>query len=190
MFDARKNQTIWGAFFRFLEVVYHATVYNVRKTDKNAIVGLLKSCLQAAIMLVIFYVMLSLLGGKAMAVRGDYFLFLLSGILLFMTHIKSIKAIAGAEGPNSPMMQHAPMNSLVAIFGAALSTLYQQVLSTFVVLTIYHLVMAPVQIEEPVKAFGMFLLAWYSGVGVGWCFLALRPYAPGFINIIMPKKIR
>jgi len=32
-----------------------------------------------------------------------------------MTHIGAISAVATAEGPASPMMQHAPMNTVIAV---------------------------------------------------------------------------
>ncbi len=37
-----------------------------------------------------------------------------------MTHIGAISAVATAEGPASPMMQHAPMNTVIAVAWAAL----------------------------------------------------------------------
>ena len=36
----------------------------------------------------------------------------------------------------------------------------------------------------------MVLLAWYSGVGVGYVFLALRPWMPGVINMLKMVYIR
>jgi ABC-type polysaccharide/polyol phosphate export permease len=66
--------------------------------------------------------------------RGDFLLYVMSGVFLFMTHVKAVGAVAGAEGPTSPMMKHAPMNTIVSIAAAALSALYIQVLSAGVVL--------------------------------------------------------
>ena len=62
MFNAHQNRSFTGAAFRFIEVVYHSTVRSIRKSDGNAVIGLLKSIMQSLIMVVIFYVMLNLLG--------------------------------------------------------------------------------------------------------------------------------
>ena len=73
------------------------------------------------------------------------------------------------------MMQHAPMNTIIAIYAAALSSLYLQLLSLFCVLFIYHVVFVPVVIDDPIGAMGMLLAAWFSGVAIGTVFLALKP---------------
>ena len=127
--------------------------------------------------------MFSILGLRAMAVRGDFLLFMMSGIFLFMTHTKALSAVVGAEGPTSPMMQHAPMNTVVAITSAALASLYIQVLSVAVMLTLYYTIWTPFVIERPVGTAAMFLLAWFSGIAVGLVFLAIKPWFPGMIGI-------
>ena len=128
MFQTRTSTSLTGAAYRFSEVVYRATVRAIRNTDGNAILGLLKSLVQSVLMVLIFYIMLSLLGGRAMAVRGDSFIYLLSGVFIFMTHITTS--------------------------------------------------------DQPIPALGMVLLGWYSSIGVGYEFLALRPWMPGLIDII------
>ena len=179
MFATRKQTTLAAATFRFLELVYFGVVRSHRQTDGNAIIGLVKSMAQTVAMVMVFYVMLSLMGMRGMAVRGDYFLFLMSGVFLFMTHIKVITSIAMSEGPTSPMMQHAPMNTLVAILSAAIGSLYIQFLAVIVMLFIYHAAWQPILIDDVARAAQMVLLAWYTGIGVGLIVLALRPWLPG-----------
>ena len=53
-------------------------------------------------------------------------LHIISGIAMFMTHNTAVQAVAGAEGPTSGMMQHAPINTMIAVCSAALQSLYQQ----------------------------------------------------------------
>lgn len=190
MFNAHQSTSFRSAFFRFLEVVYHSTVRSIRKSDGNAVLGLLKSVMQSLIMVVIFFIMLSLLGGRGMAVRGDYFIYLLSGVFIFMTHVKTIGAVAGADGPSAPMMLHTPMNSLVSILSSALSTLYTQLIGLFAILSVYHIAVNPIEIEHPIQSLGMVLLGWYSGIGVGYIFLALRPWIPGLVNSIKLIYVR
>lgn len=183
MFQARRKKNGVLAAFDILELIYHATVRNLRKTDRSPIVGLFKSIVQALVLLGVFFLMFAILGLRSSAVRGDFLLYLLSGIFLFLTHTKAVGAVAGAEGPTSAMMLHAPMNTMIAISAAALSALYTQILAMLVVLTLYYALVTPFQIHDPVGAFAMFLLSWLSGVAVGMVFLALRPWFPGFVSI-------
>jgi len=183
MFQNRTSQSSLFSGVRLLELIYHATVRSVRQTHGNAFIGLLTNMMQTVIFVMAFYVMFSLLGLRASAVRGDFLLYIMSGIFLFLTHTKALGAVVGSEGPASPMMQHAPMNTLVAISAAALGALYIQILSLAVVLFVYHVAFTPVVIDDPVGAFGMLLLAWFTGVAIGMVFLALKPWLPGFVGI-------
>lgn len=166
-----------------LGLIYHSIVRDIRKGHRNALVGLLMSILQTIIFVAVFYFMFSVLGLKGTAIRGDFVLYLMSGILLFLTHNKAMSAVLGADGPASAMMKHAPMNTIVAIVSSALSALYIQVLSMFTVLYLYHIIMGPITIFNPIGAMGMILSAWFSGVAVGIVFLAIKPWAPGFVTI-------
>jgi ABC-type polysaccharide/polyol phosphate export permease len=182
MFVAKREKSTASAAFTFLEVVYFGVVRSLRRNDGNAIIGLAKSVAQTIVMVMVFYVMLSLMGMRGMAVRGDYFLYLPSGVFLFMTHVKASGAIFMSEGPTSPMMQHAPMNTLVAILSAALASLYTQFLAGFVLLFGYHAAWAPVVIDDPVGMVLMVLLAWYTGIGTGLILLAIKPWYPGLAS--------
>lgn len=183
LFEERAKKSTLRSAFSILELIYHATVRNVRQSHGNAIIGLATSIVQTAILVIVFYVMFTVLGLRGMAIRGDFLLYIMSGIFLFLTHNKAVGSVTGAEGPASPMMQHAPMNTAIAITSSALSSLYIQVLALGVILFIYHVAVTPLVIEEPAAAFGMVLLAWFSGIAVGMVFLAIKPWAPGFIGI-------
>ena len=179
MFVQERPSTILGSAAAMAELIYHATVRNIRKSHGNALIGLLMNMLQTIMLVLVFYLMFSILGLRGTAIRGDFLLYIMSGIFLFMTHIKAMGAVVGSEGPASPMMQHLPMNTAVSIASAALGALYNQIIGMLVILYIYHVAISPIEIHDPVGAFLMFLLAWISGVGVGLVFLALKPWAPG-----------
>lgn len=183
MFQQQTKTNGLGTSSRLLELIYHATVRNVRQSHGNAIIGLIMNLMQTVIFLMAFYVMFSVLGLRGSAVRGDFLLYIMSGIFLFLTHTKTLGAVVSSEGPASPMMKHAPMNTLIAICAAALGALYIQVLSLVVVLFVYHVAFSPVTIYQPVGAFGMVLVAWFSGIAIGMVFLALKPWLPGFVGI-------
>ena len=183
MFQQSQNRRGRNSAMVMGELVYHSIVRSVRKSHRNAMVSLLSNMLQVAIFVLAFYVMFSVLGLRGNALRGDFLLYIMSGIFLYLTHSKTLGAVVGSEGPASPMMKHAPMNTIVAILSAALGTLYIQVLSLFVVLFIYYVAVTPFEMDQPIAAFGMLLLAWFSGVSVGLVLLAIKPWFPGFVGI-------
>ncbi|MBY6049497.1 ABC transporter permease [Vannielia litorea] len=184
MFEKQTPRTPYGSALAMLELIYHATVREVRKGSGNAVWGLVMNMLQTVILVGIFYFMFTILGMKKNAVRGDFVLYIMSGIFMFMTHIKAMGAVVGSEGPASAMMKHAPMNTLVAICSAALASLYTQLLSASMVLFIYHVAINPIEFYDPMGTFAMFLLAWFSGVAVGMLFLSINPWAPDAVSII------
>lgn len=184
MFKARRSNSTIGSTFSLLELIYHATVRSLRKSHGHAVLGLLQNILQTVMLALMFYVMFGVLGMRGNSVRGDYLLFLMSGIFLFMTHNKTMGAVFGAEGSTSAMMKHAPMTTAVAITSAALAALYIQVLSLVVVLYIYHAAFKPIEVYDWVGAFGMLLLSWFVGLSIGLVFRAVKPWAPGPVGII------
>lgn len=184
MFAIQKRKSTLSGAFELLELIFHATVRNVRKSHGNAMIGLLINIFQTVMMVSVFYIMFDLLGLRRIAIRGDFLLYVMSGVFLYMTHTKTVGAVAGAEGPTSPMMKHAPMNTIVSITSSALSALYLQVLSAALVLYFYHAAVKPLHIFDPVGTLGMLLLAWFSGIGVGMLFLAARPWAPDVVGLL------
>lgn len=165
------------------ELIYHSIVRSVRKQHNNAFVAIVMNMMQAVMFVMAFYIMFTILGLKGAAIRGDFLLYIMSGIFLYLTHTKAVGAVAGSEGPASPMMQHAPMTTIVAIASAALGALYVQVLSLFVILYAYHVAFVPLTIEQPIAAFAMLLIAWFTGCALGMLLLALKPWFPTFVSI-------
>ena len=184
MFQTRStNRNFLASAFTLFELVYHGVVRSVRKSHGNALMSILTNMMQAIIFVLAFYLMFDLLGLRRTAIRGDFLLYIMSGVFLYMTHAKTLGAVAGAEGPSSPMMQHAPMNTIVAILSAAFGALYIQVLSLFAILFVYYTIV-PFEIEQPVAAFGMLLVAWFTGLALGMVFLALKPWNPGAVGVL------
>ncbi|KGB83702.1 MAG: ABC transporter permease [Confluentimicrobium sp.] len=183
MFESRKPRSGVRGAASLLTLIYHSTVRNIRRSHGNALIGLIMNIMQTVMFVTVFYIMFSVLGMKGNAIRGDFLLYIMSGIFLFMTHNKAMGAVVGSEGPTSPMMKHAPMNTIVAISAAALSALYVQILSMTVVLFVYHVAFTPIEIENPAAAMGMVLLSWFSGAAIGMIFLAVKPWFPTFTGI-------
>jgi ABC-type polysaccharide/polyol phosphate export permease len=185
MFRHKPYQKTWAnTAFETLELVFHETIRNLRKSHGNAVFGLVMSIIQSLIMLLVMYFMFSILGLRRVAVRGDFMLYVMSGVFMFMTHVKAIGAVSGADGPTSAMMMHAPMNPIISILGAALAALYRQTLAAAVILFFYHALFNPITIDDPVGMLGMHLLSWFTGVGIGMIFLSAKPWQPELVGIL------
>ncbi len=180
------RRTIFGQF----ELIYHVAIRNVRKTHGNALIGLLMNMMQTVMMIVAFYVMYNVLGLTSQRVRGDFILYIMSGIFLYMTHIRAIGAVMNAEGATSAMMKHAPLTPVITIAAAALGSLYLQLLSMAAVLAIYSVTFHPVTIYQPVPALGMVLVAWFAGVAIGLVFRAAKPWQPDLVSILSTVFMR
>lgn len=190
MFRAPDTRTHTRTIFAMAEVTYHSIVRSLRSGHRNAVVGLVLTTLQSLVMVGVFLLMFTLLGVRTAPIRGDFLLFIMSGIFLYMTHIKTVAAVAGGGNPLGAMMLHAPMNTLISITSAAVSTLYQQIFAITVILSFYHIVVTPISIHDPIGALGMILLAWFFGIAVGMVFLALNPWIPDFAGLVRTLYIR
>ncbi|AVW92483.1 ABC transporter permease [Celeribacter baekdonensis] len=190
MFHYAKSQSGFSAALTILRLIFVNTVRHVRKSHGNPLLGLISNMTQALILVFVFTFMYSILGIRGVAIRGDFILFIMSGIFLFLTHNKAIGAVAGAENATSPMMQHAPMNTAISIASAALSTLYIQVLSVAAILIVYSLGWGGVHFQDAAGAFGMLLMAWASGSAIGTVVLAAKPWAPRMVGIVQTVYTR
>ena len=180
-----RSQDGWIASgFTVLELIYHSAVRSVRNQNGNAIMGLLMNIAQTVLLVGIFYGMYYFVGFQPQGIRGDFLLYLMTGVFLFMCHVKVMGAVVAAEGPTSAMMKHAPMNTIVAIGAAALGELYVQLLSVTVVLFLYHAAWQPLVIFDLLGCILMLLVAWASGVAVGTVFLAIKPWAPKTVGLM------
>lgn len=184
MFRVEQSQSGPARTFWLLELIYHATIRNIRKSHGSAIMGLVMHLIQSIMMMLIFLFVYDLMGARSTAIRGDFMLYIMSGIFMFMTHTKAIGAVSGADGPTSAMMKHAPMNPIISIAAAALGVLYLQILAALIILFFYDAIFSPISIDQPVETFGMFLLSWISGVGIGMILLSARPWSPGIIGLL------
>ncbi len=166
-----------------MALIYHETVRRVRQTDGNALAALGKALIQNMILVVSFYLMFDVLGLRGNSIRGNFILYIMSGIFMYMTHIKAMGAVAGAGNATSGMMLHAPMNTFIAIVSAALSALYLQMMAVVVILFATHVLIEPIYIYQPVYGLGLFLLAWGTGCSVGLVLFALKPWFPTLVGI-------
>ena len=165
------------------EVTYHAIVRSIRAMHSNAFMAIGLNMLQMLVFVLAFYVMFWVLGMRSPQIRGDFLIYIMTGIFMYMTNIKSMGAVMGSAGPTSPMMKHAPMNTAIAIASSALSTLYVQLLSMILILYIYHAAFNPIEIYDPIGCLAMLMLAWFTGCALGLVLLALKPWFPVFTQV-------
>ncbi|SMR82488.1 ABC-type polysaccharide/polyol phosphate export permease [Aliiroseovarius halocynthiae] len=183
MFEAKKKQTQLSVTLSMFAVIFHMTAHSIRSKHTNAFAAIAINMIQVVMMVAVFFVMFELLGLRGAALRGDFLLYIMSGIFIFITNVKAMGSVAGSSGPSHPMMQHAPMNTFVAMVSAALGSLYIQVLCIMLILIIYHTAFTPIEIYRPIQAFMMILLAWFNGAAIGLVFLALKPWFPQLTGI-------
>ena len=126
------------SLFSMLEVTYHASVQKVRSSHRNAVWAIMTSILQAGMFVGGFYLMFYFIGAREAKLRGDFMMYLLSGIYLYLCHIRAVAAVSAAEGGTSSLMQHGPMNPIVAIASSLISALYVQTISLLVILFALH----------------------------------------------------
>ena len=181
MFEAFKPRSKAAGALQIAELIFHNAARSVRQGHNNAIMAIVMNMAQTVIFTLAFFFMFSLLGMRSAPIRGDYMIFIMSGVFLYMSHIKTMSAVRTAGAALGPMLLHAPMNTAVTILSAMLSTLYIQTITLLTILFIYDTVFAPgvlMTIHQPVKAYGMLLVAWGSGAAIGLVFLAAAPWAP------------
>ncbi|MEO1139735.1 MAG: ABC transporter permease [Pseudomonadota bacterium] len=184
MFQNTRKNSLVGSVITIAELIYHTTVRSVRSSHNNAFMALFTNIMTAIVFVLAFYFMFSILGLKGAKLRGDFMLYMMSGVFLYLTHIKALGAVAGADGPSSAMMQHGPMNTAISIISAALGALYIQILSALIILFIYHTAFVRIEIDDPVGAFGMLLIAWFTGCAVGLLVMAAKPWFPTAVSLI------
>ena len=169
--------------FEFLSLVYHSVVRDVRKTNGNAVQALLMEIAQSALVVAFFYVLITFMGLRGVAVRGSFVLYVLTGVFLYITHNKGISSVS-AGSANSPMLKHAPVSTLMMITAGAISALYVQILAVLVISFVANVIIDPFTVYNLKYVSLCFLVAWFSGCAIGIIFLSITPYFPNAMQII------
>ena len=183
--EVKRRPSRMRSGIELIEIIYHTTVWQLRGSHSSAVKGLVMNVIQAALVLTIFVVMFDMLGMRRVKIAGgDFVLYVMSGVFMFLTHVKALGAVSGASSPTSAMMMHAPMNPIVAVVSAAFAALYSQTFAAAVLLFLYHAVLTPIYIPDPVGMTGMFLLSWASGAAIGLIFYAAKPWNPDLVAIL------
>ena len=180
----RVNRSLFAAATAFMELLYHSIVRDIRKSSGNAVLGLGLVVAQSLMMLGMFYLLFTVIGLRSAAIRGDFIIYLLTGIFLFMAHNKAVKAAMGAIAPLGGMTLHAPINTPLNILAAIFSGLYMQIFGFALILLVVHIMRGGLEFYNPAGLIFPFVMAWASGVVIGLMFGVLTPFAPKFIPAI------
>ena len=180
----RVNRSLFAAASAFMELLFHSIVRDIRKSSGNAVLGLGLVLMQSLMMLGIFYLMFTVMGLRSAAIRGDFVIFLLTGIFLFMAHNKAVKSAMSAVAPVGGMTLHAPISTPLNILAAIFSGLYLQIFGFALILLVVHIMRGGLEFYNPVGLIFPFIMAWASGVAIGLMFGVLAPFAPKFIPMV------
>ncbi len=183
------QQSLFFGLIKFGVLVYHSIVRNVRVKSGSAAMGILSEVSKIFVFFVMFYLLFTIMG-RSVAIRGDFFLFLLSGIFLMLIHMGAISSVMSADSAVSSMMQHAPMSVILSVISSALATLYLQVVAIVLILFFLFIFREGVTIYNPRGIVVPFFFTWASGLSIGLVFMMLRPLAPGFFSIFSKFYMR
>lgn len=187
--ERHRNSLFMEAMF-FLELLYFTTVRDVRSETGNAGLGLLIAVIRTLTLVMVFYVLFEFIGMKGIALRGDFFLFLVTGVLLFFMHNNTIGKTISAGSQVSPMMMHAPMTAVLRMLSANLAVLYVYTLTILIILTGMWVVNGELEIYRPGRTILPFLLAWLSGIVIGLIFLLIKPFMPNMMQTVSKVYMR
>jgi xanthosine utilization system XapX-like protein len=190
MFETARRTSTGSLLFSLLGVTYHASVRKVRKTHNNAVIAIGMSLVSKR----------AVRGGllpdvhhHRRADHGDPRRFHAVSLVRHFHVSRSYPgawAVMASENSTSPMMQHAPMNTLVAILSSAISVLYIKTISILVILFVLHTIFQPIEMYDWSGAMMMYLLAWGSGCAIGLILMAFKPWAPDVVTIVQLVYVR
>ena len=173
----------------FVELVYQSVVREVRTQSGNATFGILKEVMNIALFMGMFYIFFTFMG-RSIAIRGDFMMFLLTGIILMLTHMKAISSVKGASNATSSIMQHAPMTVILSILASAFAGLYFQFVAVSIVILVLWIFGTNLEIDNPAALALPIFFSWASGLGVGMIFMMITPFAPGIIKPFVTLYMR
>ncbi len=184
-----KPKSLMTAAFEFIGLAYHSVVREVRTQSGSATFGILKELGFIVTFLGMFYLIFTFMG-RAIAIRGDFMMFLLSGVALLIVHMKAIGAVRSASIATSAIMMHAPMTVVLSILAKAFGGLYLQATAFSIVLVAMWIFGMDLTIQNPTYLVLPVFLAWASGIAIGLMFMVISPIAPSIMGVLSQAYIR
>ena len=170
-----RNVTMWEATQSFLDLIYITTVRQYRSTTGGAIMSFFTALVQPLTIFVMFAVIYAVFGRTAL-IRGDFLLFMMTGIFAYLMHIRAVKSVGAGE--MGGMIFYARASKLLSILSGAISELYSNILAMAVIFSIAYLWRGYLEIYDFSRFIGPMFMAWASGLAVGLFFVSITPFAP------------
>ena len=185
MTTASQSKSLFWGMLEFMDLVFHSVVREVRTQSGNATFGILKEFTNIVVFLGIFYI-ISVFMGRGGSIRGSLVLFLLTGIILFLTHIKAIASVRTASNATSAIMMHTPMTVILSILAKSFAGLYFQFVAVMAIVFFLWIFGADLTVHDPGGMVIPSILAWTSGISIGMLFMIFAPIAPLFVKNVSP----
>ena len=184
MFDNTQNNAPAYKVYRFFELLYHGIVREVRKQHRSPIIGLATDIFQSMLYVVFFLFFMNIMGMRQAAIRGSEVLYIMTGVFLFLVHIRAVAAVIGTKGPLNPMNLHSSMNTLLNILAATLATLYTQILAFAIMIFAANVLFERIIIYDAKRFAFAFFVAWIAGVAIGNLLLSLSVFFPRLMKLV------
>lgn len=160
--------------YAFLALVFSLVVRDLRTEHRNAALGILISIAQPLIMGLVFYAFMQLMGGRGSQIRGDALTFVITGFIIFFTHIRTVSAVAMSL--RQDMLNHQRLTPFLMISVKALGQLYKNVFALLIMLAANYLLRDVYEMQDPLLFISVIFWCWLGGVAVGTIFLAINRY--------------
>lgn len=189
MSSQSQSKSMFFGTLEFMELVFHSVVREVRTQSGNATLGILREVVSISVFLGIFY-LLFLFMGRQIAIRGDFMMFLLTGIVLMVIHIKAISSVRGASNATAAIMQHAPMTVILSIITKAFAGLYLQGIAISMIVLFLWIFGMDLAVKNPAGLVLPVIFSWASGISIGLIFMMASPVAPMTVKALTPFYMR
>lgn len=177
-----RNNTLSQAALSFLDLLYVSVVREFRVTNGGAIMSFFSALATPLLLFGMFYVMYEVIG-RSVIVRGDFLLFVMTGIMMYLMHIRAVTTLKGAMHSVKGMIFYAKASIILSIISSALYQLYLNVIAIIIIMGTSYLIRGHLEIYNPSGLLLPFFMGWASGLAVGMMFMAVKPLAP----ILIPR---
>jgi len=173
----------------FLVLIFHSVVREIRTQSGNATLGVFKEVANLGMFMLMFYMIYSFMG-RSIAIRGDFMMFLLTGVALMVVHMKAIGTARSSSNATSAIMQHAPMTVILSIISKAFAGFYLQVVAVVIIVLVLWMFGMDLTVQNPKGLVLPVFFAWASGIAVGLVFMMIAPLAPSFMRTFTKVYMR
>jgi ABC-type polysaccharide/polyol phosphate export permease len=179
------TKSMFFGALEFMDLIFHSIVREVRTQSGNATFGILKEVSIILVFLGLFY-LISIFMGQGAAIRGSLVMFLLTGIVLFLTHIKAVGSVRSASNAASAIMMHSPMTVILSILAKAFAGLYLQFVAVLIISVFLWVFGADLTVHNPGGLVLPVFFSWASGIAVGMIFMVFAPVLPFVVSSLTP----